>query len=75
MNGLTLLNHISVISDPRQAWKVEHLLTDIISVMVTAVIAGDEGGKILKIQAKIVSNGYTSIMILGNGIPVHDTIA
>ncbi len=44
MNGLTLLKHISVISDPRQAWKVEHLLTDIIFVMVTAVIAGDEGG-------------------------------
>lgn len=44
MNGLTLLNHISVISDPRQAWKVEHLLTDIIFVMVTAVIARDEGG-------------------------------
>ncbi|ODY79886.1 hypothetical protein BBM29_06960 [Vibrio parahaemolyticus] len=76
MNGLTLLKHISVISDPRQAWKVEHLLTDIIFVMVTAVIAGDEGGgKILKILAKIASNGYTSIMILGKGIPVHDTIA
>ncbi len=67
MNGLTLLNHISVISAPRQAWKVEHLLTDIIFVMVTAVIAGDEGGKILKVLAKIASNGYTSIMILGKG--------
>lgn len=45
MNGLTLLNHISFISAPRQAWKVEHFLTDIIFVMVTAVIAGDEGGE------------------------------
>ncbi len=43
MNGLTLLNHISFISAPRQAWKVEHFLTDIIFVMVTTVIAGDEG--------------------------------
>jgi hypothetical protein len=57
MNGLTLLNHISVISDPRHTWKVEHSLTDIIFVMVTAVLAGADGGKILK--------------ILGKGIPVQ----
>ncbi|TKF96007.1 transposase family protein, partial [Vibrio sp. F13] len=30
MNGLSLLDHISVIRDPRQAWKIEHTLTDII---------------------------------------------
>ncbi|WP_234782761.1 transposase family protein, partial [Vibrio anguillarum] len=34
---------ISVISDPRQAWKAEHSLTDIIFLMLTAVIAGAEG--------------------------------
>ncbi|MEZ9324218.1 ISAs1 family transposase [Vibrio cyclitrophicus] len=32
MNGLSLLDHISVIRDPRQAWKIEHTLTDIISL-------------------------------------------
>nr|PMK18712.1 hypothetical protein BCU05_17375 [Vibrio sp. 10N.261.54.C3] len=40
MNGLSLLDHISVIRDPRQAWKIEHTLTDIIFLTIAAVIAG-----------------------------------
>ncbi|MGR5469314.1 transposase family protein [Vibrio astriarenae] len=39
MDGKGLLEHISVIQDPRQSWKVEHLLSDIIFLMVAAVIA------------------------------------
>ena len=43
MNGLTLLDHISIIKDPRQKWKVEHALSDILFLAVVAVIAGAEG--------------------------------
>ena len=43
MNGLTLLDHISIIKDPRQKWKVEHTLSDILFLAVVAVIAGAEG--------------------------------
>ena len=43
MNGLSLLDHISVIRDPRQAWKIEHTLTDIIFLTTAAVVAGVEG--------------------------------
>ena len=43
MNGFSLLYHILIISDPRQAWKVEYSLTDIIFLVVTAAIAGAEG--------------------------------
>ncbi|MGR5411920.1 transposase family protein, partial [Vibrio astriarenae] len=43
MDGKGLLEHISVIQAPRQSWKVEHLLSDIIFLMVAAVIAGAEG--------------------------------
>ncbi len=43
MNGLSLLDHISVIRDPRQAWKIEQTLTDIIFLTITAVIADAEG--------------------------------
>lgn len=43
MNGKSLLEHIAVIHDPRQSWKIEHTLTDIIFLMVAAVIAGAEG--------------------------------
>ncbi|CAK2011465.1 hypothetical protein VCRA2122O12_360030 [Vibrio crassostreae] len=41
MNGLSLLDQISVIRDPRQAWKIEHTLTDIIFLAISAVIAID----------------------------------
>ncbi|MCU7994007.1 transposase family protein, partial [Shewanella glacialipiscicola] len=30
MNGLSLLEHLSVIHDPRQEWKVSHSLSDIL---------------------------------------------
>jgi predicted transposase YbfD/YdcC len=43
MEEKSLLEHISVIRDPRQSWKIEHSLTDIIFLMVAAVIAGAEG--------------------------------
>nr|WP_248391101.1 hypothetical protein [Vibrio cyclitrophicus] len=31
------MDHISVIRDPRQAWKIEHTLTDIIFLTIAAV--------------------------------------
>ena len=43
MNGLTLLDHKSIIKDPRQKWKVEHTLSEILFLAVVAVIAGAEG--------------------------------
>ncbi len=43
MDEKSLLEHISVIRDPRQSWEIEHSLTDIIFLMVAAFIAGAEG--------------------------------
>ena len=43
MNALDLMNSLSVIYDPRQAWKVEHKLTDVLILIICAVIAGCEG--------------------------------
>lgn len=42
MNGLTLLEHISILHDPRQTWKTEYTLTDIIFLTIAAVIGGCE---------------------------------
>lgn len=75
MNGLSLLDHISVISDPRQAWKVEHSLTDIIFLMVTAVIAGAEGWEDIEDFGEDNLEWLQQYGDFGNGIPVHDTIA
>ncbi len=38
-----LMEHISVIPDYRQAWKVEHKLSDILLLTICAVISGAEG--------------------------------
>ncbi|EFD5372655.1 transposase family protein [Escherichia coli] len=38
-----MMEHISVIPDYRQAWKVEHKLSDILLLTICAVISGAEG--------------------------------
>ena len=43
MNGLRFLDHISIIHDHRQSWKISYSLTDILFLTVTAVIGGAEG--------------------------------
>ncbi|WP_416220546.1 transposase family protein, partial [Escherichia coli] len=37
-----LMEHISIIPDYRQAWKVEHKLSDILLLPICAVISGAE---------------------------------
>lgn len=75
MNGLSLLDHLSIIKDPRQQWKVEHKLSDILFLAIVAVIGGAEGWE------EIEDFGVDHLAWLQqygdfeNGIPVHDTIA
>lgn len=55
MNGLSLLDHLAIINDPRQQWKIEHKLSDILFLAIVAVIGGAEG------QGKSMKNGVNSI--------------
>ncbi len=70
-----LMEHISVIPDYRQAWKIEHKLSDILLLTICAVIPGAED------YEDIEGFGETHLDFLKqygdfeNGIPVHDTIA
>jgi hypothetical protein len=43
MNGLVLLDYISIIHDQYQSWKISYSLTDILFLAVTAVIGRIEG--------------------------------
>ncbi|EDR6143750.1 transposase family protein, partial [Salmonella enterica subsp. enterica] len=43
MNLEKLMEHISIIPDYRQPWKVEHKLSDILLLTICAVISGAEG--------------------------------
>lgn len=42
MNGLSLLDCFSIISDPRRQCKVEHKLYDILFIAIVVVIGGAE---------------------------------
>lgn len=75
MNGMSLLEHISVIRDSRQSWKVEHKLTDIVLLMVAAVIAGSEGWEDIEDFWQDNLEWLQEYGDFTNGVPVNDTIA
>ncbi|MFA0088740.1 ISAs1 family transposase [Vibrio sp. 10N.261.51.F12] len=75
MDEKSLLEHISVIRDPRQSWKIEHTLADIIFLMVAAVIAGAEGWEDIEDFGEDNLEWLRQYGDFINGIPVHDTIA
>jgi len=75
MNGLTLLDHISIIKDPRQNWKVAHKLSDIIFLAIVGVIAGAEGWEEIEDFGRDKLEWLKQYGDFENGVPVHDTIA
>ncbi len=75
MNGTSLVDHISIIHDPRQSWNVNHKLTNIIFLVVTAVIGGAEGWENIEDFDEDHLDWLRAYGDFENGIPVHDTIA
>ncbi len=70
-----LMEHISVIPDYRQAWKVEHKLSDILLLTICAVISGAEGWEDIEDFGETHLDFLKQYGDFDNGIPVHDTIA
>ncbi len=70
-----LMEHISVIPDYRQAWKVEHKLSDILLLTICAVISGAEGWEDIEDFGETHLDFLKRYGDFENGIPVHDTIA
>lgn len=61
------------IDDPRQAHKIEHLLSEILFITVLAIIAGaDDFNEIAK-YAKTKYHWLSSFLKLPGGVPSHDT--
>ncbi|MBE8233726.1 MAG: ISAs1 family transposase [Endozoicomonadaceae bacterium] len=75
MNAHNLIEQLAVIRDPRQEWKINHKLTDILLLTICGVIAGAEGWE------EVEDFGHERLEWLQNygdfesGIPAHDTIA
>ncbi|BDR03079.1 transposase [Escherichia coli] len=70
-----LMEHISIIPDYKQAWKVEHKLSDILLLTICAVISGAEGWEDVEDFGEIHLDFLKQYGDFENGIPVHDTIA
>jgi hypothetical protein len=75
MNAGSLFEHFSIIKDPRQSWKIEHKLFDILLLTVCAVIAGVEGWEDIEEFGKERLDWLRQYGDFEQGIPVHDTIA
>ncbi|ERS90731.1 hypothetical protein Q671_17775, partial [Halomonas sp. PBN3] len=71
----SLMHHLSIIPDFRQAWKIKHQLSDILFLTVGAVICGAEGWD------EIEDFGHAKLDFLRQygdfeaGVPSHDTLA
>ncbi|OUG15246.1 H repeat-associated protein YhhI [Escherichia coli] len=70
-----LMEHISIVPDYRQAWKVEHKLSDILLLTICAVISGAEGWEDIEDFGETHLDFLKQYGDFENGIPVHDTIA
>ncbi len=66
------MEHISVIPDYRQAWKVEHKLSDILLLTICAVISGAEGWEDIEDFGETHLDFLKQYGDFENGIPVHD---
>lgn len=75
MNGLSLLDHLAIINDPRQQWKIEYKLSDILFLAIVAVIGGAEGWEEIEGFGVDHLEWLKQYGDFDNGIPVHDTIA
>jgi len=71
----SLMHHLSIVPDFRQAWKVQHQLSDILFLTVCAVICGAEGWD------EIEDFGHAKLDFLRQygdseaSVPSHDTLA
>lgn len=75
MNLEKLMEHISIIPDYRQPWKVEHKLSDILLLTICAVISGAEGWEDIEDFGNAHFDLLKQYSDFEYGIPVHDTIA
>ncbi len=75
MEPKSLIEHFSIIRDPRQPWKIDHKLTDIVLLVVCAVICGAEGWEEISDFGKDRLAWLKQYGEFKNGVPSDDTIA
>jgi len=69
-----LIDHFQSIEDPRIERNKRHLLIDIISITIMAVLCGAEGWEDVELYGRLKESWLCRFLQLPNGIPSHDTL-
>ena len=75
MKDHNLLSHFSILQDYRQTGKIDHKLSDILLLVICAVIAGAEGWEEIEDFGHDRLTWLQEYADFDNGIPSHDTLA
>jgi len=73
-NAISILDEFAEIDDPRLTTNRKHLLGDIITISIMAVIAGADGPVAIETWATDNREWVEENLEVPNGIPSHDTI-
>ena len=69
----SILTHVASLEDPRDIRGKEHLLLDIITIALCAVISGAEGWEDMAEYGRAKQDWLSTFLSLSNGIPCADT--
>ena len=70
----SLIEHFSGLEDPRQAWKVEYPLTEIMLLVLCATLAGADGFVDIRLWGKTKLDFLRRMLPFQKGVPSHDTL-
>jgi predicted transposase YbfD/YdcC len=65
--------HFGSLTDPRKDNRTRHLLMDILTIALCAIISGAEGFNDIELYGKSKEGWFRTFLALPNGIPSHDT--
>jgi predicted transposase YbfD/YdcC len=71
--GGSIIEHFSIITDPRVDRNKDHQLTDIMMIAICAVICGADGWADIEQFGNETYEWFETFLELPNGIPSHDT--
>ena len=72
-NSQSLIEHVSIIPDPRVTGRCNHLLVDIIVIAITAILCGADDWNSIAGFGKAKQEWFRRFLQLPSGIPSHDT--